>query len=232
MNHEPEVLQRYARIAGVAMLLTLIFGMLGELILPNRIIVSGDAAATAANIIAHPTMFRLTFAAYMVEGICDIALCVFWYILLEPVNRRLALLSAFFGIASMITYAVAQASFYSASLLVRDTSGMMAFTAGQRAALSLMALRISGTIAGLFIGLYGIATFIRGWLIWRSGYFPRVLGALFMIGGAGFVLRNWTALLVPSISSDYMLLPMAVAGLPLMFWLLIKGVRVTSLARV
>jgi hypothetical protein len=232
MTNEPETLQRYARIIGVAMLLTFVFGMLGELILPGRIMVSGDAAATATNIIGHPTLFRLTFAAYMVEGICDIALCVFWYILLEQVDRRLALLSAFFGIASMITYAVAQSSFYSASLMVRDTSGMMAFTAEQRAALALMALRISGMIAGLFIGLYGIATFIRGWLIWRSGYLPRVFGALFMIGGAGFVLRDWTALLAPSISSDYMLLPMAVAGLPLMIWLLIKGVRFKSLARV
>ena len=92
----------------LAMVLTVVFGTLGELVIPGRFIVSGDAAATAANILAHPALFRAGFATYLVEGICDIALCVLFYVLLEPVNRKLALLSAFFGIASMVTFAVAE----------------------------------------------------------------------------------------------------------------------------
>src|SRR5688572_8709228 len=113
-------LQRYARATGVAMLLSIIFGMIGELYLPARIIVEGDAAATAANIVQQPMLFRLTFASYLVEGICDVALLVFFYILLKPVNRNLALLSAFFGIVSMVTFAIAQSSFYSASVILRE----------------------------------------------------------------------------------------------------------------
>jgi hypothetical protein len=70
----PETLRRYAKIAGVAMLLSIVFGALGEAYLPGQIIVSGDPAATAANIVNHPTLFRLGFATYLVEGICDIAL--------------------------------------------------------------------------------------------------------------------------------------------------------------
>ena len=66
---DPSTLQRYARWAGIAMLLSIIFGFLGEMFLPGKIIVSGDAVATTANIIGHPTLFRFTFAAYLVEGI-------------------------------------------------------------------------------------------------------------------------------------------------------------------
>jgi len=217
-------LSRYARVAGVAMLLSIVFGLLGEMILPDRIVVARDAAATAANIVGHPTLFRLTFAAYLVEGLCDISLCVFFYILLRPVDRNLALLSAFFGIASMVTYAVAQSSFFVAALVLGDTAGMDAFTSDQRNALAYLAIRISGTIAWLFLCLYGIASMIRGYLIARSTYLPKIIGVLFIIGGAGFFLRSATYLLAPKYSSPLLLIPMALAGIPMTAWLLFKGV--------
>lgn len=217
-------LMRYARAAGVAMLLSIVFGFLGEMYLPGRIIVSGDAAATAANIRGNPTLFRLTFASYLVEGICDVALVVFFYILLKPVNRNLALLSAFFGIVSMVTFAIAQSSFFAASLILRDAGGMTTFTTEQREALALLAIRIASMIAWLFLCMYGIASMIRGYLIARSGYLPRLIGILLVIGGAGFFLRSITYLIAPSLSSPLLLLPMAVAGIPLMAWLLFRGI--------
>jgi hypothetical protein len=220
-----ESLMRYARAAGVLMLLTIVFGALGEAYIPGLIIVKGDATATAANIVNHPTLFRLGFASYMIEGICDIALCVLFYVLLRPVNRNLALLAAFFGIASMVTFAVAQSAYFASSLIVRETAGMESFTTEQRNALALLSLRISATIGGLFLALYGIATMIRGFLIMRSGYFPGVFGVLFIIAGAGFFLRTATFILAPAYSSYLLLLPMAVAGIPFMLWLLIRGVK-------
>ena len=231
-----DVLPRYARAIGVAMLLSIIFGALGEAYIPGRIIVVGDATATAATIINHPLLFRLGFATYLVEGICDVTLCVLFYVLLKPVNRTLALLSAFFGIASMITFAVAESAYYVSATILRDTGGMAAFTTEQRSALALLSLRISATIAGLFLALYGIATMIRGYLIARAGYIPRVFGVLFILGGAGFFLRTTTFLLAPRYSSDVMLLPMAAAGIPFMLWLLLRrpkpGVAVATPAPV
>ena len=86
-------------------------------------------------------------------------------------------------------------------------------------------------IATLFLCMYGIASTIRGYLIARSGYLPRILGILLMIGGAGFFLRSITYLIAPSFSSPILLLPMALAGLPLMAWLLCVGIgRKTSVA--
>lgn len=206
------------------MLLSIVFGFLGEMYLPGRIIVSGDAAATAANIRANSTLFRLTFASYLVEGICDVALLVFFYILLKPVNRNLALLSAFFGVVSMVTFAIAQSSFFAASLILRETGGMAAFTTEQREALALLAIRIASMIAWLFVCMYGIASIIRGYLIARSGYLPRAIGILLVIGGVGFFLRSITYVIAPSLSSPLLLLPMALAGIPLMAWLLFRGI--------
>jgi len=223
-DREDLTLSRYSRVAGVAMLLSIVFGLLGEMILPGRIIVRGDAAATAANILGHPMLFRLSFGAYLVEALCDVALCVFFYVVLRPVDRRLALLSAFFGIASMVIYAVSQSSFFAASLVLGDSAGMGEFTPDQRNALAYLAIRISGTIAWLFLCLYGTASMIRGYLIARSTYLPRILGVLFMIGGAGFFLRSATYILAPKYSSPLLLIPMALAGIPMMAWLLFRGI--------
>jgi len=230
-THAGLTVSRYARVAGIAMLLSIVFGFLGEFYLPGRIVVRQDAAATAANIVGNPTLFRLTFAAYLVEGICDIALCVFFYILFRPVNRNLALLSAFFGIASMVIYAVSEASFFAASLVLGDSSGMDTFTADQRSALAYLAIRISGTIAWLFLCLYGIASMLRGYLITRSTYLPKFIGVLLIIGGAGFFLRSATYLLAPKLSSPYLLMPMALAGIPLTGWLLIRGINPARVPR-
>lgn len=229
MRSHPEGIDRYARYAGVALLLSIVFGALGEAYLPGKILVSGNAAATVANIVAHPTLFRVTFATYLVEGFADIILCVLWYIILKPVNRNLALISAFVGVVSMITFAMAQSSFWASSIILQNAGGMAAFTPEQRTALAYLSLRISTMIASLFLCFYGTASAIRGFLIMRSGYLPKVLGALLMIGGAGFILRSLTYILAPSYGSSLMLIPMAVAGIPLTFWLLVKGVDVAAL---
>ena len=216
-------LRLYARAAGVAMLLSIVFGFLGEAYLPGKILVAGDPAATAANITGHPTLFRLTFASDLVEGICDVALSGLFYVLLKPVNRNLALISAFFGIVSMVTFAIAESGFFSASLILRETGGMLSFPPEQRQALALLATRIGTMIASLFLCMYGIASVLRGYLIMRSHYLPRVLGILLMIGGAGFFLRSTTYIVAPSLSSPAMLFPMALAGIPLMLWFLVRS---------
>jgi hypothetical protein len=222
-GHEALAASRYARVAGAAMLLSIVFGLLGEMILPDKIVGAGPAA-TAANILGHPEFFRLTFAAYLVEAFCDVALCVLFYILLKPVNKQVALLSAFFGIAAMLTYAIGQSSFYASSLVLGDSPGMTTFSPDQRNALAYLALRISGTIGWLFLWLYGVATILRGCLIARSTYLPKIFGILLVIGGAGFILRSVTYLLAPRYSSMFLLMPMALAGIALMLWLLIRGI--------
>jgi hypothetical protein len=93
-------IQTWARIAGALLLLTIVAGGVGEFYVPSKLVVSADAAATAKNIRASDWLFRLSFASYLVEAVCDIALALIFYVLLRPVNKYLALLAAFFGLAA------------------------------------------------------------------------------------------------------------------------------------
>src|SRR5215475_2527301 len=85
--------QRYARIAGILFLLSFVGGGFGEAYAPSKLIVSADAAATVKNIIAHDLLFRMGFAGYLVEAMCDIALTLIFYVLLRPVHKGIALLA-------------------------------------------------------------------------------------------------------------------------------------------
>lgn len=221
-------IQAYARTAGVLILLSIVFGAFGEAYAPARLIVANDAAATAHNIRSSPLLFRAGFAAYLIEAVCDVALALLFYVLLRPVNRNLALLAAFFGIVATVTYAFAECFYFAPALILSDAPFLRAFTTEQLNALALLSLKLFGTIAGIFIGFYGIATIIRGWLALRSGYLPRVLGVLFIIGGAGFVLQNVALVLAPAYATPFLLFLMAPAGVAMFLWLIVKGVDLTK----
>jgi hypothetical protein len=217
-------IQTYARVAGALFLLSMIGGFFGEMYMPSRILVAGDAAATARNIVGSSLLFRLGFAAYLVEAICDIALSLLLYVLLRPVNRNLALLAAFFGLVSTAVFAVGQLFYFGASLPQGDAEYLKSFSADQRNALSMLSIRMYGLAAGIFMAFYGIATGVRGYLVYRSGYLPRALGVLMMVAGLGFIARNFVLVLAPAYVSDVFLVPMFVSALSLTLWMLLKGV--------
>ena len=75
---------------------------------------------------------------------------------------------------------------------------------------------------------YGIAAILRGYLIFRSGYIPKVLGILLAIAGLGFVMRNFALVLAPAYASDVLLLPMTLAAVSLTVWFLVKGINVSQ----
>jgi hypothetical protein len=220
--------QTYARAVGVLFLLSMIGGFFGELYIPSRIVVSGDAAATAKNIVESNSLFRLGFAAYLVEGICDIALSLLMYVVLRPVHRNLALLAAFFGLVSTSVFAVGELFYFGASIPLSGAAYLNSFSADQLNALSMVSLRMYGLAAGIFMAFYGIATGIRGFLIYRSEFLPRALGILMMLAGLGFITRNFVLVLGPAYLSNIFLVPMFLAGLSLTLWMLIKGVDVAK----
>src|SRR5436305_4441010 len=107
-------IQPYARTAGILMLVTILAGFFGESYVQSKIIIAGDAAATAKNVAMFSSFFRLGFAAYLVEALCDVTLAWLFFILLRPVHPNLALLAAFFGLVSTAVYAVSELFYYSA----------------------------------------------------------------------------------------------------------------------
>ena len=221
-------IQAWARIAGALFLLTIVAGGFGEFYVPSKLIVSGDAAATAKNIRAYDWLFRAGFASYLVEAVCDIALTLILYTLLRPVRKELALLAAFFGLVSTALFAVAELFYFVASLILGGAPYLQTFSPDQLNTLAFLSLKLYGYGGGIFMVFYGLASMIRGYLIFRSGYLPRFLGVLLAFAGLGFVTRNFALVLAPAYASDLLLLPMSIAALSLTVWFLAKGVDVAK----
>ena len=218
--------QTYARIAGVLFLISFLGGSFGEFYVPSTLIVVNDPTATFNNIISHEWLFRLGFAGYLLEGLCDAALSFMLYVLLKPVHRNLALLAAFFGLVSTAHFAVCEMLFFSGPMLLKSPVFLQTFTRDQLNALSYLFIRLYAYGAGLLMVFYGSASLIRGYLIYRSGYLPRFLGGLLAIVGVCFILKNFLLVLAPKYSSDFLLLPAPITILVLTLWLLGKGIDV------
>lgn len=224
-SHASMPVQTYARITGVLLLISVLAGFFGELYVPSKLIVSDDATATANNFITHDSLFRLGFANYLVEALCDVALSLLFVVLLRPVNIHLAWLTAFFGLVSTATFATAKLFYFTASYIVASNDQLMTISPDQMNAIALLLLKVYGYGGELFMVFYGVASIVRGYLIYQSGYLPKFLGAFLALGGFGFVIKNFTLVLAPGSSPSYLLLPMLIAMLSLAFWLIARGVN-------
>jgi hypothetical protein len=219
--------QRWARIAGALLLISLVAGGFGEAYVPSKIIVSGDAAATVANIRNFEFMYRLGFAAFLIESLCDIALVVILYALLKPVNKQLSLMAAFIALVGTAVFAVAELFYVAPVLIMRGaTDYLNTFSPDQLNSLVLLSLKFYSYGGMITTAYYGVGWLIRAYLIFRSGYLPKFLGVLMAIGGLGFVVRNFLLILMPAYASTVLLMLMFPGGLLLAVWLLVKGVDV------
>lgn len=216
--------QTYARVGGALFLLTMIGGGLGELYIPSNIIVSADANATAHNVRDLNTLFRVGFIAYLLEAVADVALSWIFYRLLRPVNQELALLAAFFGLVSTSVFAAGQLFSFAPAMILGNAEFLKTFSPDQMNTLALVSFKLAGLSAGIFMVFYGIAAVIRGYLIIQSHFLPKFLGAVLLLAGFCFAVRNLLLVLSPKYASDLLLAPMFIALLLLTLWLLIKGV--------
>ena len=215
--------QRYAKAAGVLILISVVAGGIGEAYVPSKIVVASDAAATVANINSFEFVYRLGFAAFLIESFADITLALIFYALLKPVSKELSLLAAFFGLMGTALFAFAEL-FYLAPTLFLTGGPLNAFSTAQIDELILLSLRFYQFAAMIFSGYYGIAWIVRAYLMFASGYLPKFLGVLMGIGGLGFLVRNFLLILAPAYASPLFLMLLFPGALILMVWLLAKGV--------
>ena len=221
--------QTYARIAGLLFLISGVAGGFGEFLVPARLVVAGDATATARNIMASEALFRMGLAGYVIEALCDVSLTLILYVLLRPVHATLALLAVFFRLVSTAVFGVAEVLFYSAPpLILGGAEYLKTFSPEQLNSLAFLSIRLFGYGSGVAFVFYGVGSILIGYLIFRSGYLPRVLGILLALSGLGFVIRTFLLVLAPAYASLGLLLPTGVAGLALTVWLLARGVDVAK----
>ena len=221
--------ERYARVAGVLVAISLLAGGFGESFVPGKLIVAGDFQETSLRVAASLGLFRAGFVAYMIEAACDLSLTAIFYLLLRPVSRPLSLITAFFGLFGTATFAVGEIFYYIAALPQIDAHFAASLSPDARIRFAYLCLKIYGTVFNIFAGFYGIETMLRGYLFFRSGYLSRVLGGLLLLGGAGFIIKNLCAVLAPQYDSMLLVLPMLVAMLGMAVWLPLKGLDRDSL---
>jgi hypothetical protein len=216
--------QVYARIAALLYLVVITAGIIAQMVIGGKIIIDGDAVATANNILAQKDLFQLGFTFYLIEMTCQTALTVFLYILLKPVNRNIALLALVFSLVGC-TIKTLSRLFYIAPLLVLGGSTYLSiFSTEQLQALALLLLDVNSQAAGIALAFFGISTFLNGYLVFRSAFLPRILGVLSMLAGLG-----WLTFLYPSLGNQlfmFILLLGLIGSVSEILWLLIKGVNV------
>jgi len=201
----------------------------GSFLAASPLIVANDAAATAANILASESLFRLGFAADLISGVSYLGVTVFLYYVLKPVSRSLSLLGAFFGLAGVAIGGAAWVIHLTPLLLLHGDQYLTAFTTGQLQAMALTALKLQVQVFGIGIVFFGIQCISIGYLVARSTFLPRTLGILLAIGGTSYVISSFANFLTPSFGPHLMafILPVALIGEgSLTVWLLVKGVNV------
>ena len=225
MERSTEASPRFkARAAGVFYLLTFVTGIFELVFVSGRLVISGDAAATATNILEHAPLFRLGFACNLLATACYVAVTALFYNLFKPVDRSLSVLAAFF---SLVGCAMGAASclFYLAPLgVLSGAQYLSVFKVEQLQALALMFLKLNVQTTQIGLVFFGFYCLLIGYLIFTSTFLPRILGALMVVAGLG-----WLTFLSPPLAkslSPYVLAPGIVGEGLLTVWLLVKGVNV------
>ena len=213
-----------ARMAGVFQLLEAVTAGYGEVIILDRLVVAGNAAATAANILGHERLFWLGFTSSLMGAAFHIAWGFLIYELLKPVNRSLSLLAAFVVIVDCAIQAFTSLFHLAPLLILQGGSSLSAFTPEQLQALALTFLKLATYAFAIDHVFFGFWLILTGYLIFRSTFLPRVLGVLVAISGLG-----WVTYLSPPLAqhlSPFIVAASALGEIPLELWLIVMGVNV------
>lgn len=220
-----------ARIGGALYLLIIAIGLFGEMFVRNKIVVSGDAAATAANIRSMESLWRLGIAAELVLLVSAVTLTVILYVLLRPAGRDLALLAVCFNLVSIAVEAVAALNLVGALFPLGKAGYLAAFEPEQLYAMAMVAVRSHGFGFGVALIFFGCECLVLGYLIVKSGFFPKAIGVLMQIAGVCYLVNSFALILSPALSSRLfpaILIPPFVGEASLCVWLLVKGVNVAK----
>jgi hypothetical protein len=222
---------RAARIAGAIYLLEVFTGPFSLIYVPNVLIVSGNAAATAANILAHETMFRFAILADLFSGVISIFLVLALYRLFKDVDHYQAVLMVILGgVAVAPVFFINALNWIAALMLVHGGGSLTAFTTPQLNALATLFLRLhsqGNVVNGMFWGLWLLPF---GSLVIKSGFIPRFFGYWLLIDGLAYVAITIIGILAPRYHETAFLIaqPALFGELAIVLFLVIRGANVTA----
>jgi hypothetical protein len=223
-THTAETSPLYrARVAGFLYLIANVPAPFALVYLPSRLIADGDAAATAHNIMASQSLFRLGIVGLLFNAIVSIFLVLALYQLLKVVNKTMASLMVILMLVAVPIGMLNELNNLAVLLLLSGADYLNVFTIGQLQALMYFFVRLHSqglNIAQIFWGLW---LFPMGYLVFKSGFLPRILGVLLMIGCFGYAIQSFAAFLGYKVSLIFFT---SWGELLILLWLLVKGVKV------
>ena len=216
--------QVYARMAGVCYLLGSLTSVFGQMVIPGRLVVSGSAATTAANILTHESLYRFAVVSAFISVPFHIVWAILFYQLFKPVNRSIPLLAAFVMLMGCVMWTLSAFFSLAPLLVLKGTSSLSAFTPEQLQTLALVLLRLNAQAYDIGLVFFGLWCVLIGCLAARSTFLPRTIGVLYALAGLGYLTLLWQPL-------AHYLYPynLALAGpgeISLLLWLLVRGVNV------
>ena len=225
-----ESLQRSAaKVAGVSLLFSMVIVVFANYVLLNPLIVRGNAAETAKNIMAHETQFRVALTCFLIYSASVIVLLAALYIILKPVNQGLALVGALFRLVFALMWLLSTLNMLGALRLLSGASYLQILEPDRLQALARVS--VAGTFDDYYIGLpfFGLGATVCAWLWLKSNYIPKGLAVFGVISSAWCVICAFVFLIFPDFAKPvdpyWFDSPMAIFELVLSFWLLFKGLR-------
>src|SRR4051812_35473921 len=189
--------QLFARSGGALYLILIVLGIYLQVVM-GRVVVSGDAKATTANLTSMESAWRLGIAAELLAIVCVTTLAMIYFVLLRPVHRELNLLATFLRLVGIAIEAMATLSLLAALFPLNHAPYLTAFTPEQRHALAYLAIRSHGHGYALALLFFGFCFLAHGHLISRSGYLPKAIGLLIQLAGVAYLTNSFALVLVPA----------------------------------
>lgn len=222
--------KRTARLAGFLWLLSTIAGGFGLSTIRSSILVSGDAAATAANLMASEFLFRAAIVGGLISQIFLFFLGLTLFQLFKDVNQRLARVVVASAVITVAIAVMNTLNHFGALLMLSQADFLNVFTTDQLQAMAFIFLRLANSSGqGLLEIFWAPYYFSFGLLVIRSRFLPQIFGILLMIMGLGFGINILEKFLFPqfypAMFTQLAMLGGALGGIPTMLWLLIKGVN-------
>jgi hypothetical protein len=221
-------INKTARITGVLYLVIALVGGLAFTAATSSLIVAGDATATANNIMASESLFRIGAAGDSVVFLVEIVLVVTLYVLFKPVSKTLSLVAAFSRLAMTVMQGMNLLNKFTVLLLLSGADYLAVFEPDQLHALVMSFLNAHEYGALIWGTFFGLHLLVLGYLLFKSGFFPRILGVLFVFASLGYLVDSFGHFLLPQYTEIYSWVVWATVPAELSFalWLLIKGVNV------
>jgi len=225
-----------AKVAGVSGLFAFVIVVVGNYALLSPLLVPGNAAETARNMVAHQTQVRLALTCFLIYSASVVVLLGALYVIFRPVDRILALLGALFRLVFALLWLLAPLNLLGALRLLGSATYLQAFEADRLQTLA--RLQIAANFDDYYVGLpfFGLAATVCAYLWLKSNYIPRGLSIFGVIGSAWCVFCAFVYLIFPNfnkIVNDYIFdSPMALFELVVSFWLLFKGLRPSTMVTI